>query len=516
MAHGSRVVLIGIDSLAFAQVQRWVEKGHLPAFRQIIEQGAGGPLHSIHPYASCPGWACLWTGKDSSTLGIYHQIKRDADSYNVHTIDLTWDAWHPLWEITSEHQKTSIYINAPTAKVPDSNYHGKFVGGPIMEKPIDPIAYPPDLDASLKDQEYKIYTQTMGRFETDDDKRGYYQRVRDITEQQAQLAVDMYRKDYWDFFTYSVFYSDDLSHRFWKYMDPACYHYSQHDEFADVLLQYFQMVDSYLAIFLNELPQDANLIVVSDHGMGGMKDIVDFNAWLLQEGFMHLKTEKTHTVTLSGFRSTKLYPIIRNLYGRINGIGAVRALRDYIWKTVPESKRSWKDVDWEKTSVYCIGTKGFYVNLKGREPQGIISSGDDYEQVLQDLTDALRRLRDPDSGTPVVKHVYRPGDLFLGQHDSYPDLLIDFCEDSTDGFNYADNNVTAAPGTDIMYTNPVYSANHTKEGILLGYGPDIRPTGTVRDATILDIVPTVLTLMGIPLPSDIDGRLLTSFLKDNR
>ena len=167
---------------------------------------------------------------------------------------------------------------------------------------------------------------------------------------------------------------------------------------------------------------------------------------------------------------------------------------------------SFRDVDWPRTRAYSMGNYGqIFVNLRGREPEGCVSPGDEYEDLLDELTERLYSLEDPESGEKVVERVFRASEAYSGRHvDKAPDLMF-----LTRGMEYKALGLSDFTSPRVL--EPVYgcTGNHRMEGILaiLGRGV-INEAGSAVGATIEDLAPTILYMLGAGVPLDVDGRVL--------
>jgi predicted AlkP superfamily phosphohydrolase/phosphomutase len=163
------------------------------------------------------------------------------------------------------------------------------------------------------------------------------------------------------------------------------------------------------------------------------------------------------------------------------------------------------DVDWPNTQAYSAGNYGqMYLNVKGRDAQGCINPAD-YDRALDRLEQELRTMRDPETGEPVIDQVWRKKDLFQGKYaDQAPDLVF-----FTKGMLYK------AMGLTDFATNAVFEelygteAHHHMNGVLMFSGPGIKAGTRVEGARLIDMAPTIFHLMNVPIPTDLDGRVLT-------
>ena len=166
------------------------------------------------------------------------------------------------------------------------------------------------------------------------------------------------------------------------------------------------------------------------------------------------------------------------------------------------------EIDWTRTRVYGADFWGnLYLNLRGREPSGIVESGQEAEGLLQEITERLRTLRDPETGEAIVQRVHRRTELYSGPlaHQA-PDLLVEckgtyHCKPQPLG----QHEIIVAPSGRYKHATLDHSAEHRPEGIVLLVGPKIREDCRLNRAHIVDLAPTILYLLGCPLSDAFDG-----------
>jgi predicted AlkP superfamily phosphohydrolase/phosphomutase len=170
------------------------------------------------------------------------------------------------------------------------------------------------------------------------------------------------------------------------------------------------------------------------------------------------------------------------------------------------------DVDWGRTRAYAREVQGqIFVNLKGREPQGIVAEGPEREALVADLERRLATIIDPRTGRPLVREIRRGGDLYRGPFArEAPDLVMvldDFRCTSANRFGF---------DVDGYFDEPEFSASgmHRRNGILMACGPAIAPGMRLAGAGVADVTPTVLRLMGLPVAAGLDGRPLEEMLTE--
>jgi predicted AlkP superfamily phosphohydrolase/phosphomutase len=171
---------------------------------------------------------------------------------------------------------------------------------------------------------------------------------------------------------------------------------------------------------------------------------------------------------------------------------------------------SFSDIDWATTKAYSLGNVGqIYINVAGREPQGCVQPGAEYDAVCQEIITRLRQLRDPRSGEPVVEHIYRREEIYSGDYlEQAPDIV--FIPTRMEYFGFGEYEFGSHKIIEPLQRG--ISGTHRMNGIFMAYGANIRPLGELSGAQITDLAPTILHLMGEPVPSHMDGRVLTELL----
>ena len=172
---------------------------------------------------------------------------------------------------------------------------------------------------------------------------------------------------------------------------------------------------------------------------------------------------------------------------------------------------SYADIDWGRTRVYARGQVGqIFLNVRGREPLGIVELGEEYQALRSEIVEQLRSMKDPESGERMVDQVYVKEEIYTGpQVEAAPDILIDWRDMEYWAFDLL------AGGRKIVAPNLLTrSGGHRLNGIFLAHGPDIVAGREVEGAQIVDVAPTLLHLMGLPVPESMDGRVLQSIFAE--
>jgi len=503
-----KTVVFGIDGCPEEFLKKWVlEENRLPNFRRVFDNGLITTMHSTIPYLTVPAWVCLLSGKKPGKLETFSFFTRRENTYTTGPVIMNWEKWNPLWRILDANKCRSIFINVPTTFHPEKEFNGIFVSGPVMNTNPENIAYPPELNTKLLQDGYMVDYN----FNLSEKPLKYMKRVMEYTEKKISFAKSMYEKEEWDVFMFVFYYIDRLLHYFWKYFDKSHPFYESKPEYENIIYDFFKMIDDNLGYYLDNLPENGNLFIVSDHGMGPNKYYVDLNYWLLKNNYMFLLDDSVKRINLSAFQSTSFYRNLRSIYLRFQGITLIKNLRNRFWDAIPKDVRSWKSVDWSKTKAYSIGKNAVFLNLKGREPEGIINEGKEYEKVVDEIIHNLYELKDPDDNEQVIEKIWKGRDLYGDiRNNDMPDLVIEY----RDGGFYTSIAKEAAPGLELFNYVPSNSAYHTINTIFGAYGPEINFNAVTDKINIYDVTPTLLHYMNVPVPDDIDGKVILDIFKE--
>mgnify|MGYP000061763130 CR=1 FL=1 len=583
----NKVAIIGMDGTTWHLLDPWIESGELKNFLRLKKEGAYGDLKSVLPPSTCPAWECMVTGKHPGALGLFSAHERKSGTYEIQISPFRWHEWDPIWEVLARYKKRPYVLNVPMVVVPQnaSQLGGVFITGPLLPETV--LAYPPELDARLRRMGYQVNKPDIRQIGPE----SFLRWVNEATEIKFRVAAKLYEDGQWDFFMFVFFYVDPVMHYFWKYMDPKSPYFVPNSPYADAILSHYKRLDKYLGFFMDRLPEDAYLFLVSDHGHSVLYKEVNLNAWLKEHGYLSLEgnsdimscgridlgwVEKVDMdwrrmpdgTSYIGvfFRGNRRPPVSDRMYQDLFRSLSHRLLELYRQDGIPvEEVRTRGDlypsipiqflpdlvikvasgfskeglqqlgqgivsvvrsvsyrgsglrIDWKNTRAYTYLEKGIFINLKGREPLGIVEAGREYEDLVEEIRAMLYEWIDPDCGGHVVQEVLRPNEAYGYHPEGFPDLIIRF----TDGGKYRAVTLIDMVYEDFAWRGPfrdplMFSSSHTDWGIIAAYGPDVSPGKEVIGASIPDVMPTVLHLMDVPIPDSVTGKpLLSLFAPDS-
>ncbi len=460
MPDVKRVMIIGLDcaepSLVLGRY-----RDQLPTLSALADAGAYGRLESVVPPITVPAWSCMMSSRTPGDLGIYGFRNRADHSYDGLFIANGAAVKEPrLWDILGRRGKQSIVLGVP-GTFPVKPLNGVMVSCFLTPSVESQYTFPPALRNEVEDVVGE-YLFDCTEFRTED-KVDLLRQIYEMTDKRFKLADHLLSTKPWDLFAMVEMGTDRIYHGFWKDMDPEHRKHLPGGPYEDAILDYHVHVDGLVANLLRHADDETAVLVVSDHGAKRMDGGIRINEWLRQEGLLGLERE-------------------------------------------PEGRSSTRDcgIDWSRTKVWAEG--GYYsrvfLNVEGREPNGTIPAAD-YERFRDELAQRICAIPD-ELGNPIPTKVFRPEDVYPEIKGVAPDLIVHFGDlywravgtvGGDEGLHTFDNDT----GPD--------DANHAQHGMFILRAPGVEP-GLREGAHLLDIAPTVLEMLGQPVPPAMRGASL--------
>ncbi len=493
--ESKRVLIIGLDGATFDVLDPMMAEGRMPRLKQAVTCGASGVLRSTTPPITPAAWTTFLSGKQPGTHGII-----DFERYDVHTNRLSFnstrclDHVRNLWQILGDHGLRIGSVNVPMT-YPPTPVNGFLISGFETPGPESDFVYPPQLKNDILQRWPDPTLKTNWRRKTFGGDRLFMENVAYMSRsfhQGAAMATTLGDEHGWEALMVVFKLVDNLQHKAWKYIDPR---WSDRNPVRrDIAKGAFEELDRAVGTLLDYASaKGATVLMVSDHGHGSLEGKVQPNLLLEEWGYLALQGGGAQSMTR-----------VRHFLDRLRG-------RTRKFKRVGDIGHDLA-VDFSKTQA-CVmhaGMAGFlYVNLRGRQPTGIVEPGR-YEALRDELKerflgDACRAVDPAGKTIQLFTEVHKPEELYGCRSEDrpwLPDLLLTPHE-------------SLAAIRKIRGRQPVrwlpyrrLEGTHRPSGILIAAGPGVS-RGTKVEAHIVDCAPTILAMLGLPIPSDMEGRVVT-------
>jgi len=437
---GRKVVVIGPDGTPLSLISSLIAEGELPNFARIFEEGSVRPMTSAMPAVSSVAWSCFMTGKNPGKHGIYGFLDRKPNSYDTYIPNSNVMRSETLWEILSRHGKRVVEMNVPVPYPPRRD-NGILVAG-FLSPRLEKATYPASVGEQLKSMGYRL---DVDPWQARENKDKFLEDLYYTLDKRQEAMFHFMETEEWDFFMLQIMETDRLHHFLWE-------HWEKGDEkYAPAFLKLYHKIDGLLGRLYERLTEDTTLVVLSDHGFCTMKKEVFINRWLQDNGWLNFTKDPPDS--------------LRDIH--------------------PDSK------------AYSMDPGRIFVNLRGREPQGSVDAGREYEALRKELTDALSELREPESGEPMIERVYKREEIYSGEcYPQAPDLVAMPCR----GYDLKGSIKKA-----VLTEKGVINGAHTyNDAMIYIQGQDIKK----QEVAIVDVMPTIVRLMDVPIPRDVDGSVL--------
>jgi predicted AlkP superfamily phosphohydrolase/phosphomutase len=354
------------------------------------------------------------------------------------------------------------------------NGHFSMYSTPLQidpDRPVMPISHPPVYSSYLSRQQGPFATlglaeDTWSLSEELMSEDAFLDQAYNIHEERTAMFFDSLTKVRQGMVVCVFDAPDRIQHMFWRFVDedhPALR--GRSNTHGDTIPEMYQRMDDLVGETVERLGEDTALLVMSDHGFKPFRRCVDLNKWLMENGYLKLLGDAAHSD------------------------------QSYL-----------KQVDWTRTSAYALGLAGIYINLAGRESQGIVAAGEVRDALVAEIVEKLTGLSDPDTNQTAVRQAVARETVYRGPYvDAAPDILVGY----NPGYRVSWESAVGKVSAQVLADNKkAWSGDHcihpeVVPGILFSSLP-LEST----EANIMDIAPTALEWLGVDKPHYMDGNSL--------
>lgn len=455
------------------------------------------------------------TGKNSGKHGVFEFLEYHHDPLKPRVNSSRSIQCELVWEIAARHGKTTVAGGVPMS-YPHRKVPGFFLGDFLSPSDAPDFASDPQIFAELQ-REVGRYRPWCTVVHDGGNEVETLQVLTAFLNQHLRTVEFLMQRCDWDLFMFDLMATDRAQHELWHVWDTS--HHVAAGREAELaalrpkFLDFWAKLDEGIGRIADRLPADTTLILISDHGFGPIDWFVNFNVWLLDRGDLALKNS-LYVKQKQWFYRRGVTP--QWFYGQMAKWGQAkqRVSRfrgkqdDWVERIARAAFLSRNHIDWSRTRAYSQGNFGqIFINQRGRQPHGCVAP-EDAPGLIRDLKAALLEIPNPITGEPLIEHVYERDELYHGPHEHLgPDLTVvprDWRFRTIGLHDFTTNKLISRS------FGP--TGDHRMEGVFVAVGPGIQPGARLDRGTLFDITPTVLSLLGVPLPSDLDGRVLKEVL----
>jgi predicted AlkP superfamily phosphohydrolase/phosphomutase len=487
--ENEKILIIGWDGATYNYINPLIGKGKMPNTQNLIENGAKIDLISTQYCISPSAWASIITGKNPGKHGIFDFYKNEFIDEKIQfrkPISFLDVKSIPFWKYIDKKIKCGV-INLPIL-FPPEKINGLMVTGMMTPKDAKIFSYPSELSDEIMSNIPNYIIEPEGNDFEEENKYKNRDLIIDNIKKSIILRTALFKylvKRYKDIDLWFIVFvaPDRIGHWFSHFLDkthPRINLESKADlkRYKNAIDQIYIALDNSLGEILDSVKNIKNIIILSDHGFNSVRKVVLINKWFEKNGYLYLNKKWKKEV------AKRNYSILSK-------------------------------ADWKKTTLYSLGQKGaIYVNLKGREPQGIVEK-EDYENLIVEVRKRMcDEIHDPDSGEKIIRDVLPRDELFWGPYvTKAPDMIVKFKDEHYvplgHVFNWNNNSIVIKNDDPKI---PMPWGTEVMKGICIISGKNIKCCKGII-ANTWDIVPTILYILGGNIPEKLDGKVIEKIFK---
>ena len=355
---------------------------------------------------------------------------------------------------------------------------------------FDPQNLPPIMPITTPEEFIETLTSRFGLFKTSGwttdtwgiadgtaDEQIFMEDVEATRIKEEEMLQGLLADD-WDVYFHYFEFTDRVQHILWRFTDPKHPSYTPEGaaQWGGKILEAYQQMDAIVGKVRAALPQNGVLFVASDHGFASWRRTMNYNTWLFQNGYLVFKGQRAEKADLEDL--------------------------------FDQTGEFFQNVDWSRTRAYAMGLGNIYINLKGREAQGVVEPGAEYDTLRLELKEKLEAFVDAETGEHPVAHVFTRDEAY-GTYD--PLVIPDMFPSNSEGYRVGWQDALGIVAQQVIEINTgAWSGDHCSvypplvDGILFST-LKLAHTDT---AFMGDVMPTLLAMYGVEPPVKLDGKSL--------
>ncbi|HVI11159.1 MAG TPA: alkaline phosphatase family protein [Candidatus Binatia bacterium] len=510
-----KAFIISLDGATFDILLPFMEQGYLPNLKRLMNESLSAQLESVIPAVTAPAWTSFMTGKNPSKHGLFGFTQFDPADNRVKLTNARDIRSKTIWQILSDKGKRCITVNLPYT-TPPYPINGIMVAG--WDSPPRNFTYPDSLTEQIL-QRFPDYRDNLNMWLFDympGKSEGNFDKLIDTLirgcQQGSQLAQQFLDREPWDVFMVHFQQTDWIQHKVWGLIEEGARNPANKDARVERVRQCYEAFDEQVGILLRKVERYSPFtIVLSDHGFGDYKGELYPNYYLSKWGYYY-ESQAAEKDTAKPVRdlfakSKMLSNVYRGMAGIKHRVDNILEFKRY------RAFNSWVDfaggtfggrtlpVDWSRTKVATVGAYEcafLYVNMIGRNSTGIVRP-EEYETIVSDLIERFSEVRHPGTGKRVYKQAARGSEIYpvRGADILLPDVILL----PEDGYGLSSKISDALP-------EATPEGVHRHNGVVFLRSTGIKKSLPNFSPFLIDMAPTLLHALDMPVPSDMDGRVL--------
>ncbi len=483
-----KTLLIGLDGATFSLLDTLMEQDVMPFLRSFLAEGTRAPLRTIIPPLTPPAWTSLMTGRSPGQHGVFDFFRMDSvEDRHIRFFNSNDVGVDTIWTLASSQGLRVTTVNFP-AMFPPPHINGYVVPGWVPWRQLRLACWPETLLDRLKAlpgfnqrelaMDIKLEekaTEGVANYE----EYGPWIDLHARREQNLFDILAYLSKEDPSELTAILFDGvDKLQHLCWRFLKPEDgkpLETPEEQHLREAALDYYRKLDHVLEQMCVLAGPDATVVMASDHGFGPTWEVFHLNTWLEQNGYLAWSEAAQN----------------RDTGGALLGVGQV-------------ARHTWL-LDWTKTKAYAATptSNGIHIVVADGDKPGV--KPEEYEAFRAKLIEDLRSFKDPKTGERVVAEIYTREEVFAGPNGKYgPDLTLVLRDGGL---------ISILPASEPMEQRAAVAGSHRQVGMFAAKGPGVKKGFEAEELSLLDVAPTVMYTLCLPVPSEMEGKVPVSIFE---
>ena len=499
------LLALALDAVDAPLALGWAREGRLPVLGGLLDNGALVRLRTLGHLFPESLWPTIISGDSLARHGLYNWRVVPAGEYTLRSVHTA--TARPIWRLLREHDPgaRAVLVDIPYTEPGGDNGVVELIGWGQRGATLD-ASWPPELLDDVRRRHGRYPPGAHTHFH----RRSLAQRhvLRTLerwAEVRTRLVAELLREAPWSFCMACYSEPHNAGHEFHRYLEPGTWGHERRRARGaeDGLLRVYQAVDRGVGRLIAAAGERVNVVAFSGMGMRSCSS----GDRLLKRVLVGLGYEvpaagqPTRLRPLATLQSRVPWSLRRLLHLRLSQ-EAREDLQERLWLGA---------TDWSRSRAFGEREPGIglvHINVRGRDPQGIVEPGAPYRALCEEIARELGELREVESGEPAVTEVLHRDELVEGADgEELPDLIVRFAQERLlAAVRHTRLGVVRENVRDVPYSE------HTGEGFAVAAGPGIR-SGVSLEAELEPLAPTLLALMGVPVPETMPSGPLSAMLR---
>jgi predicted AlkP superfamily phosphohydrolase/phosphomutase len=508
MKSNKKVLAIALDAAEPSLIEKWMAEGSLRNLASLRSEGAYGRLSSSADWLVGSPWPTFYTGTMPDEHGIYHYMQWISDKMEYERPKPKLFSVTPFWRQLEDDCRV-IALDIPLT-FPSPSFNGIEISGwASHDRIFPPFSFPEEkINWVIKNFGKPPISDEVGGLQELDELKKVKEELLLANEKESELIANLMKNESWDLFLCCFTSTHRGGHKFWDITNiKDKISESQKTEFQNYLKEIYQSCDEAIGKILKLVDDDTTVLVFSLHGMGVNTTLTDKMLPKMISNILNIGSK---------FGKGENKSIIKKIRNSIP-----LELRSNLRKLLPfwlqdRLTAYWRmgKIDWSLTKVFNLvaDLQGYIrINLKGREKEGIVEEGEEYDKLCNQLIHGLMTFKDSETSEPIIERISRKDKLFnkSSGFDYLPDILVNWKDKPASSYR----KIVSPEFGEIEWPLPGQnpdgrSGNHRPQGFVIACGEKFKPNSVVENKHIIDLAPTILHYLGFPKTDKMNGTIL--------